>query len=116
MNLEQEFLEKLAQAYKNYDASLIETYLSEDIHYASMWVFEEITSKKDYLEYLNGKLETLKKHEVIFDSKIIKGRMHEFALLVTNQKTENGVNFGFVADFNEFGKVKMLNITAEYFF
>ncbi len=42
---EVEFLNKLAEAYTNYDASVIEEYLADDMHYASMWVFQEMTSK-----------------------------------------------------------------------
>lgn len=58
---EVEFLKKLAEAYTNYDASVIEEYLTDDMHYASMWVFHEMTSKDEYLDYLRGKLETMKK-------------------------------------------------------
>ena len=61
MNRESDFLEKLAEAYQAYDASFIEDYLADDMHYASMWVFHEMTSKKEYLDYLTNKLATLKK-------------------------------------------------------
>jgi hypothetical protein len=49
------------------------------------------------------------------DFQIVQGRMHEKALLVTNDEAPEG-KFGFVVDFNEEGKVKMLNITAQAFF
>lgn len=34
--------------------------LAEDFRYASQWVFEEITSKKQYLDYIRPKLEAIK--------------------------------------------------------
>lgn len=61
MDKEKEFLEKLAEAYQTYDASVVEDYLAEDMHYASMWVFHEMTSKEEYINYLKGKLETMKR-------------------------------------------------------
>lgn len=34
--------------------------LADDFHYASQWVFEEIQSKQQYLEYIRPKLEAIK--------------------------------------------------------
>jgi len=113
--MEELFLNKLAEAYQTYDASIIEDYLADDMHYASMWVFHEMTSKQEYLDYLAGKLQTMKEHGAKMEFQIVPGRLHEKALLVTNDEAPEG-KFGFVADFNEEGKVKMLNITAQAFF
>lgn len=113
--MEELFLTKLAEAYQNYDASIIEDYLADDMHYASMWVFHEMTSKGEYMDYLTGKLQTLKEHGVRMEFQIVQGRMHAKTLLVTNDEAPEG-RFGFIADFNKEGKVKMLNITAQAFF
>ena len=113
--MEELFLKKLAESYQNYDASIIEEFLADDMHYASMWVFHEMTSKDEYLNYLTGKLQTLKKHGVKMEFQMVQGMMHEKALLVTNDEASEG-KIGFIADFNEEGKVKMLNITVQAFF
>ena len=113
--MEKEFLLKFAQAYQMYDATIIDNDLADDMHYASMWVFHEMTSKQEYMDYLTGKLQTLKKNGVRMEFQIVQGMMHEKALLVTNDEAPEG-KFGFVADFNEEGKVKMLNITAQFLF
>lgn len=42
------------------DASCLEPLLAEDFHYASQWVFSEITSKADYLVYIMPKLEAIR--------------------------------------------------------
>lgn len=42
------------------DASRLEPLLAEDFHYASQWVFSEITSKADYLAYITPKLEAIR--------------------------------------------------------
>ena len=114
--MEKEFLLKLAEAYQQYDASIIEPYLADDMHYASMWVFHEMTSKKEYLDYLVGKLQTMKRSGTRIEFKLIHGGMHEYGLVITNQKDHQGSPMGFIADFNEEGKVKMLNITIPSFF
>ena len=113
--MEELFLNKLAEAYQTYDASILEDYLADDMHYASMWVFHEMTSKQEYMDYLTGKLQTLKKNGVRMEFQIVQGMMHEKALLVINQQSPDG-NFGFVADFNDDGKVIKLNITIQAFF
>lgn len=41
------------------DASRLEPLLAEDFHYASQWVFSEITSKADYLAYITPKLKAI---------------------------------------------------------
>lgn len=107
--MEEQFLLKLAETYTKCDASIIEPYLAEDMHYASMWVFHEMTSKQEYMDYLVGKLQTIKRTGTTFDFKIVNGRMYSKALLVDNK-------VGFVVDFNDEGKVIMLNITAPEFF
>lgn len=38
----------------------IEPLLSDDFRYASQWVFDEIESPEAFLEYIGGKLETIK--------------------------------------------------------
>lgn len=116
MNEKKLFLEKLAEAYQKYDTSIIENYLADDMHYASMWVFHEMTSKAEYMEYLNGKLKTLKNKNICFEFEVVKGGMHEHALLVTNQFGPNGEQLGFVADFNDKGQVVMINMTASFLF
>ena len=116
MDKEIAFLEKLAKAYQTYDVSPIADDLSDDMHYASMWVFQELQSKAEYLDYLEGKLQTMKNSNKTFEFKIVNGGMHSKALLIdkVNGVVDRGA--GFVVDFNEDGKVSMLNITAPEFF
>jgi hypothetical protein len=38
----------------------LEPLLAEDFHYESQWVFTAITSKREFLEYIRPKLETIK--------------------------------------------------------
>lgn len=113
-NQELKVLTKLAEAYTNYDASIIEPFLADDVHYASMWVFQELTSKSEYIDYLKGKLATMKAHHAVFDFEIVPGRMHKNALLASRDNPVGGC--GFVVDFDENNKVKMINMTAPAFF
>jgi hypothetical protein len=43
------------------DASRLEPLLADDFHYASQWVFAEIDSKSEYLNYIIPKLEAIRK-------------------------------------------------------
>ena len=114
--MEEFFLNKLAEAYRTYDASIIEDYLADDMHYVSMWVFHEMTSKQEYLDYLVGKLQTMKENGVRMEFQIEPLGMHKKALRVFDEQIPDG-NCGFIVDFNEEGKVKiMLNITIQAFF
>ena len=49
-----------AKMLNSFSVSHLEPLLAEDFHYASQWVFEEITSKQDYLEYIAPKLLAVK--------------------------------------------------------
>ena len=114
--MEELFLKKLAEAYQTYDTSIVEEYLANDMHYASYWVFQELTSKEDYLDYLRGKLQTMKNSGTTFEFQIVNGQYHSKALLVHKVNCQLDNQGGFVADFNEDGKVIMLNMTIPSFF
>ena len=116
MDGQTEFLEKLAKAYQTYDATVVENELAEDMHYSSLWVFQELTSKDEYIDYLRGKLNTMKQKRTTFEFKIVGGRMHSKALLIHKIDGQEDNEAGFVVDFDEDGKVKMINITAPSFF
>lgn len=42
------------------DVGMMEPLLADDLRYASQWVFAEIESKAEYLEYIRPKLEAVK--------------------------------------------------------
>lgn len=52
-----------AKMMNTLDASSLEPLLADDFHYASQWVFAEFESKAAYLEYITGKLQTLRRSE-----------------------------------------------------
>lgn len=106
---QEEFLQKLAEAHQTYNPSIVQPYLAEDVHYASLWVFQELKSKQEYLAYLSRKLNAMKNSGKQFDFRIVDGSHHAKALLV-------GTECGFVVDFNDDGKVCMINMTAPEFF
>lgn len=54
---------KFCEAWKNQDASFVAPYLDKDFSYHSFWVFDEIPSRKEYLDYITGKLATIGKDD-----------------------------------------------------
>ena len=60
-----EALRAYAAMMNTLDASRLESLLAEDFHYASQWVFDEIESKSEYLNYIVPKLEAIRKSGVV---------------------------------------------------
>lgn len=55
-----EALRAYARMLNTLDVGHLEPHLADGFHYASQWVFEEITSKEEYLTYIPGKLQAIK--------------------------------------------------------
>ena len=53
-------LKAYARMMHHLSADYLAPLLAEDFHYASQWVFEEIESKQQYLDYIRPKLEAIK--------------------------------------------------------
>jgi hypothetical protein len=54
-------LRAYARMMNTLDVSHIEPLLSENFHYASQWVFDEIMSKQAFIDYIGPKLESIEK-------------------------------------------------------
>ena len=53
-------LRAYAEMMNTLDATNLEPLLAPDFHYESQWVFAEIPTKQDYLDYIRPKLESIK--------------------------------------------------------
>jgi hypothetical protein len=53
-------LRAYARMMHHLSSDYLAPFLAEDFHYTSQWVFEEITSKRQYLDYICPKLEAIK--------------------------------------------------------
>ena len=67
----------LMDSWMNLDSSLMEPFLAYDLQYSSSEVFEVISSKEEYMYYITGKYETLR-----------KGNLAPDVLLYRNMKTD----------------------------
>ena len=54
-----------AQAWQNLDASMLKDYLDKDFHYSSDFVFDDMASRDEYLNYLTEKFNTFKRVQSI---------------------------------------------------
>ncbi len=82
-----------AHAWETLDCSSLIPYLDKDFHYGSEWVFDELPSRLEYLDYFKGKLETIKKPESHITVEIGRNDATEnFGLLMT----QNGNNSTFL--------------------
>lgn len=53
-------LRAYASMMNTHNLKELEPYLAEDFHYASQWVFAEISSKQQYVDYIKPKLAAVK--------------------------------------------------------
>lgn len=53
-------LRAYAEMINTLDSTKLAPLLAPDFHYASQWVFSEISTKQDYLNYIRPKMETMK--------------------------------------------------------
>ncbi len=54
-------LHAYASMMNTLDVSHLEPLLADDFHYTSQWVFAEIESKAEYVEYITGKLKAIRR-------------------------------------------------------
>jgi hypothetical protein len=60
---EESALRAYARMINTGDPGVLAPLLAEDFHYSSQWVFEELTSKDAYLQYITRKLERIRRTE-----------------------------------------------------
>ena len=76
MMTQKELAEVVAKAWNTLDVKHIEPYLSDDYIYDSFWVLETMKGKENYIDYLKGKFDAIKKTGskvdagIVFQSKI----------------------------------------------
>ena len=57
---QKQLVEKVALCWQNLDVNILEPFLDKDFHYTSDAVFYEMSSRREYVDYLRCKFETLK--------------------------------------------------------
>lgn len=95
-----EVAELVKKAYENLDASILEPYLHSEVTYQSFAVFNEITSREEYLEYVNGKFKTWKNsgiHPEVSISRANEDCDDEFVLRFENMITDGTIPILFVS-------------------
>lgn len=68
---EEDFLRKIEKMYSEYVMEDIYCHMESDFRYSSVWVFSDITSAKEYVEYIIGKIQTLKKINSVIKTKMM---------------------------------------------
>ena len=58
--VQEEFLLKIEKMYSEYTVEDIRCHMEPDFRYSSFWVLPEMTSAKEYIEYITEKVKTLK--------------------------------------------------------
>lgn len=58
---QKQLVEKVALCWQNLNVDILEPFLDKDFHYSSDAVFYEMSCRREYVDYLRGKFETLKR-------------------------------------------------------
>ena len=82
---EEDFLRKIEKMYSEHTVINIDQHMEPDFRYSSFWVLDEMTSAREYVDYITGKVETLKENKVVIKTRM----MHTPGLLV--ERSANGL-------------------------
>lgn len=116
IEIEEEFLYKLAKAYNTYDCSELEKYLADDVTYDSTWVLDQLKSKTQYLDYLRGKLNTMNRTGTKTNFVMMHKRNHGKPVLMVSPEIPEGGYGAFTAEADENGLIKAVHITPASFY
>lgn len=118
MDIMEIFLDKLKQAYSYYDVSAVSDLLADDFVYESFFEFHNITTKKEYLEYLSNLFLSMKKVGYVENMEHLyehdTGRQ---ILVLSNKRIPPGNEFVcFVASSADNKKINKLELTLSSFY
>ncbi len=87
---EEDFLRKIEKLYSTYSIEDIFCHMELDFHYSSVWVFSELTSARDYVEYITQKVQALKRSNSVITTRLmhIKGTGKPCLVLKQNSDME----------------------------
>lgn len=110
--IQEGFLNKVAEMYTTFSADPIVDLLPEDFHYSSMWVCDEIKSRDAYLYYITRKLEAMKKANVKFNFVMMYKQGDGQPVLMFSPKTPDGGFGAFLVKNNKTGKIARMDLMA----
>ena len=67
----EDFLRKIGRMYSEYATEDISCHMEPDFRYNSFWVLEEMTSAEQYVDYITGKIQTLKKENIVIKTSMM---------------------------------------------
>ena len=83
----EQLLQSVCDMYNKLDVSCIKGKLAEDLVYESQWVLTPMVGKEQVYDYLKGKLQTLKNHNIVPDAKIVfPSRLIHGAIIIDEGK------------------------------
>ena len=67
----EDFLRKIGRMYSEYAIEDISCHMEPDFRYNSFWVFEEMTSAEQYVDYITRKIQTLKNENIVIKTSMM---------------------------------------------
>ena len=107
-----------AKAYNSFDMSDLEPLIAENVRYSSMWVFDEIVGRTNYLDYLRGKLVAIQNSSSLVSAEIAETRpypmyqMPEQPCVYVRQESGDKISEAVVLFVTESGLITDISMTA----
>ena len=84
----EDFLRKIGRMYSEYAIEDISCHMEPDFRYNSFWVLEKMTSAAQYVDYITGKIQTLKKENIVIKTSMMHIRDWGKPCLVLEQEPD----------------------------
>lgn len=90
---QKDLVEKVLQSWKSLDSSIMSPYFDKEMHYESDWVFNEMSSSLEYMSYIDGKFNAIKKSGSELQLQLAKNtESGDFAILMTQKEYSEETN------------------------
>lgn len=106
-----ELAEKYAESWKQLDANIIVPFLDKDFHYISDAVFDEMSSRDEYIDYLKGKFRSLQERPTIERIEVGRnGENGEWAAIIKQRLNDGSpIVCGFFIK-SEYGRIQTIEV------
>lgn len=101
----------VAKAWFDYDTTELEKYLDKDFHFLNEFLFDEISSREEYITFLGNMLFAFKRNESILGVKIkFDAQKNKWSVLIKHRDTRNKVVLAGISVHSHNGRITYMRI------
>ena len=101
----------VAKAWLDYDTTELEKYLDKDFHFLNEYLFDEISSREEYITFLGNMLLAFKRNESILGVKIkYDAKKDKWTVLIKHRDTRNRVVVAGISVHSHNGRIMYMRL------